>query len=70
MKSKMEINSLGDKVWTNSQGQLHNEEGPAVISANGTQAWYIHGNNHREEGPAMIWDYDVFDWYINGKRVL
>ena len=61
MKSKMKINPDGAKVWRNSQGQVHNEEGPACILTNGYKAWYIKGNNHREDGPAHI--------YPNGEKI-
>ena len=31
-------------------GQLHCEDGPAVISPNGSKTWYYHGDLHRIDG--------------------
>ena len=50
-----EIDANGDKVWRNAQGQVHNEDGPAVIYQSGSQYWYIHGKFHRENGPSDEW---------------
>ena len=68
-KSEMHINSDGTKVWRNAQGQVHNEEGPAVIYNDGSQAWYIHGGRHRENGPAGIYADGEKSWRIDGKRI-
>jgi hypothetical protein len=53
-------------------GELHREDGPAVVFANGERMWYKHGRLHREDGPAvekrMGWD--VKDrWYENGIKI-
>ena len=69
-KSKMEITSAGDKTWRNAQGQLHNEEGPAVIWADGTKFWYINNGFHREDGPARIYFNGRNFWWINGKKIV
>ena len=53
-KSKMKIDPHGNKVWTNSQGLLHNEEGPAFILTNGSKFWCINDKYHRENGPAKM----------------
>ena len=52
----------------NGEGQLHREDGPAVIYADGSQEWYINGDLHREGGPAIINADGSQEWYINGKR--
>ena len=67
-KHDYETNS-GTKIWENSQGMYHNEEGPAWISANGTKAWFINNRFHRENGPTVIYTNGDKSWYINGKKV-
>jgi hypothetical protein len=48
-------------------GQLHREDGPAVIYDNGFKEWYLNGKRHREDGPAIIWENGTKKWYLNGK---
>jgi hypothetical protein len=63
------IDEYNVKQWFNSQGQLHREDGPAVIWPNGGKEWRINGKLHREDGPAHVFDkYNIY-WYINGKRI-
>jgi hypothetical protein len=50
----------------NKDGQLHCDNGPAIIFANGNKHWYKNGLLHREDGPAMEELYKHC-WYINGK---
>ena len=69
MKSKMEIDSDGIKIWRNPQGIYHNEDGPAVIYQSGSQYWYIHGDRHRENGPAIIYANGEKCWRINGEWI-
>jgi hypothetical protein len=59
----------GDVVYTNDDGKLHREDGPAVECQDGYQAWYINGVYHRVGGPAVIRLIDPAKmWYKNGKR--
>ena len=56
-------------VWHDSDGELHRDDGPALISKNGDQYWFQHGKRHRDDGPAIEWlDGDKF-WYSNDKRL-
>jgi len=48
-------------------GNLHREDGPAVIWPSGTQQWYLNGKLHREDGPACIWVDGSQSWYLNSK---
>jgi hypothetical protein len=58
----------GTKHWHNEEGHLHREDGPAVISKDGSQFWYNNGKCHREDGPALIFpDGDEY-FYLNDKR--
>jgi hypothetical protein len=63
------IDEYNVKQWFNSQGQLHREDGPAVIWPNGDKYWYKNGQLHREDGPAEEWTHGNKYWYINGKRI-
>ncbi len=49
--------------WRNEYGELHRDDGPAVIWADGTQFWYQHGRLHRDDGPAVIWVDGTQFWY-------
>lgn len=60
--------TLGIKKWYRN-GELHREEGPAVIYDNGKKEWWIHGKRHREDGPAIIFHDGVKFWYKNGRLV-
>lgn len=37
----------------NSSGELHNENGPAVIRTNGSREWFVNGKRHNNNGPAI-----------------
>jgi hypothetical protein len=54
------------RIWTNSKGQRHREDGAAVEYASGSKFWFINGERHREDGPAVEWLYGRKSWYING----
>jgi hypothetical protein len=45
-------NDGGQQWYKNSE--LHKDNGPAVICANGNEYWYINGERHRINGPAII----------------
>ena len=45
------------------------DDKPAIIRADGMQAWYINGKLHRDgDKPACIWANGAQVWYINGNR--
>ena len=47
--------------------QPHNYEGPAIITANGDQAWYKEGKHHRDGDQPAIIDVDgTQSWYNEG----
>ena len=56
----------GVRKYYNHAGQLHREEGPAVIWANGDCDWYYNGQLHRVGGPAVVWGSCAHSWYHNG----
>jgi hypothetical protein len=50
-------------------GDLHREDGPAIIWLSGTEEWYLNGRLHRKGGPAITtgikWEEE---WWLNGYR--
>ena len=67
-KEKSELLTKKYIEYKDSSGDLHREDGPAIIWADGTQVWWINGNHHREDGPAVIYASGTQVWWINGKR--
>ena len=44
-------------------------ESPAIIHANGNQAWYVRGKQHRNNDlPAIIYANGDQYWYVDGKQ--
>lgn len=41
-------------AWINPFGEYHRVDGPAIVSADGKQEWYLNGRRHREGGPSLI----------------
>jgi len=55
------------KEWLKN-GQLHREDGPAVIYKNGDKMWCYNGKLHREDGPSVEWeDGTIKYWYYYGQ---
>jgi hypothetical protein len=55
------------KKWYKN-GELHREDGPAIITGNGAQHWYQNGELHREGGPALVCPYGSQYWYKRGLK--
>jgi len=68
MTSKCEIDADGNKIWYNSDGQRHREDGPAVEWTDGFKSWCINDKLHRLYGPAVEYANGDKVWYINGKE--
>lgn len=49
-----------------NKGNLHAEDGPAVIYSSGTKYWFKHGKYHREDGPAVIYPDGSELYFFNG----
>lgn len=58
----------GDLEWTGPTGELHRDDGPSLITADGTYEWYLHGVRHRVGGPAVIRANGQREWYLHGVR--
>ena len=63
---KMEI--MREKVYTNSVGDYHRDDGPAVEYANGDKEWWVNGRVHRIDGPAVEYANGDQEWWLNGLR--
>ena len=50
----MMVSTAGETRYFNSRGELHREDGPAVIDKRGNEQWFQEGLLHREGGPAVI----------------
>jgi hypothetical protein len=50
-------------------GQVHRDNGPALIFPDGTKKWYYFGLPHRLNGPAVIYPDGSEEWVVNGNRI-
>jgi protein associated with RNAse G/E len=70
-ESKPVIGNCENKLWYNSSGKYHREDGPAIIYHDGTESWYINRKLHRTDGPAIygndgsVWLIDDIKYYNN-----
>jgi hypothetical protein len=67
------------EIWRNHAGQIHREDGPAIVAKDPTSgaiqefAWYRNGLMHRDgENPAAMWEDDEgrtrhYEWYSQGE---
>lgn len=67
MTLKAIIDEVGNMSWKNSRGELHREDGPALINTSGTKFWFLCGVRHRIDGPAIEWSDKTSDWYYHGE---
>ena len=65
MESKLKINQLGNKIWKLPNGDVHRENGPAIVTNNDNKYWYINGKRHREDGPAVEYSDERKLWFLN-----
>jgi len=68
MKPIMTTGIYGQMEYKNELGELHREDGPALIYADGKEVWYINGKLHREDGPAVIYTDGTKEWYFHGEQ--
>lgn len=57
----------------NEKGEYHRLDGPAFVTKDGCEFWYVDGKKHREDGPASIykngsWGQTMMTWYKDGKK--
>ena len=66
LKYRVKVDKHGTRYYFNSAGQLHREEGPAVILTDGPQVWYQNSLRHRTDGPAVDWGDGYHEWWLQG----
>lgn len=67
LKYRVEVHPYtGTRRYYNAAGQLHREEGPAVVFVSGTVMWFQNGLRHREDGTAIIYPDGDSLWYLCG----
>ena len=50
------------------KGNYHRNEGPAIITPEGAQEYFIHSLRHRENGPAIIYSDGSEEYWLNNQR--
>ena len=68
LKYRIKVTKGGTHCYYNNAGELHRDNGPAVIWADGTKFWYQNGLRHRTDGPAIEWANGTKEWFQNGQR--
>ena len=68
LKYRVEVDSYGTRRYYNNAGQMHRDNGPAVLTAFETKIWMQNGLKHRTDGPAVVWFDGTKQWYQNGHR--
>ena len=67
LKYRVEVGpDTGTRRYYNAAGQLHRDEGPAVVRVDGTSLWYQSGVLHRTNGPATVRATGYSEWWIKG----
>ena len=54
-------------AWEDEYGDLHRDDGPALIEPDGTQRWFQRGKLHREDGPAVVMPNGAQAWLQRGE---
>ena len=57
----------GSRISINDEGQLHRENGPAIIYPGGTKEYFLNGKRHRIDGPAIEYRGKDFEYWYEGK---
>ena len=69
LKYRVVIDSYGNRLYYNSAGKWHRENGPAIEWSNGTKSWYQNGKRHRIDGAAIEYSDGDKVWFINGEEL-
>lgn len=65
---KVKVFDDGTIEWYNLEGQLHRDDGPAMVHKH-FSVWYKNGDIHRLDGPAVVCaDGKSEEWYIEGEH--
>ena len=60
------VDSYGAHRYYNLAGELHRDNGPAVVYPDGSKLWIIRNALHREDGPAIERADGRHWWYLDG----
>jgi hypothetical protein len=52
--------------WTDDDGNLHRDNGPARKWVDGNKEYFQHGIYSRSDGPAFVWG-KSYEYIVNGK---
>jgi len=63
----MPTDTKGSINYNRYHGELHRDDGPAVINSTGTKKWYYHGKLYRDDGPAIIFSNGMKEWMYHGE---
>jgi hypothetical protein len=66
MTLQKKVRPDGTQEWRNRNGELHRDDGPAVIYPDGCEAWFQRGRVHRDDGPALVDPDGSTCWYQHG----
>ena len=62
----VETDEDGTVTYRNASDQLHNANGPAMVCADGSKAYFINGKLHHPNGPAVVHADGDKSHFING----
>lgn len=57
-----------DGIISFKNGEVHLDNGPAIVWKNGQRDWFLNGKRHRIDGPAVIEPNGKTEWWVNDKR--
>ena len=64
LKYRVMATENGTRIYHNSAGQVHREEGPAVEWTDGTKMWRYNDMLHRTDGPAVEYTNGTKFWFL------
>ena len=54
LKYHVKVGPDGRRSYYNGAGQLHRDDGPAIIDSDGVEYWFQNDKQHRVGGPAVV----------------
>ena len=62
------MDSFGNKIWKNKEGQRHRINGPAIIYSDNHMEYFFEGKLHRTDGPALFYNDGYEAYFLHGIR--
>jgi len=69
LENKISIKVVFDSIAIYKNGNLHRDDGPAVIYSNGYKSWWKNNKLQRDDGPAFISANGYKEWFENGVKI-